>query len=169
MKGTLKITTPTDREVVVTRAFDAPAALVFDALTKPEILKKWYGQEGWEMVVCDVDLRVGGAWRFVSRLPGGKEIGQLGVYREIVPGRRLVNTENWEDWDAGECLVTIDLEESDGKTRLTSAILFPSREVRDIVLKSGLESSAGAVYDRLSEVLEVEKVKESLGSSREAV
>jgi uncharacterized protein YndB with AHSA1/START domain len=158
MTGTVTITTPADREVVVTRAFDAPAAVVFDALTKPEILKKWYGQEGWEMVVCDIDLRVGGKWRFVSRLPGGKEIGQLGVYREIEPGKRLVNTENWEDWDAGETLVTTDLVEQGGKTLLTSTILFPSREVRDIVLKSGLETSAGAIYDRLAEVLKVEGV-----------
>lgn len=160
MTGTVKITTPTDREVVVTRDFEAPAALVFDALTKPEILKKWYGQEGWEMIVCDIDLKVGGRWRFVSRLPGGKEIGQLGVYREIVPGRRLVNTESWEDWDAGETLVTTELEENDRKTVLVSTILFPSREVRDIVVKSGLESSAGAIYDRLSEVLKVLKVQE---------
>jgi uncharacterized protein YndB with AHSA1/START domain len=158
MKDTLKITTPTDRHVVVTRAFDAPAAMVFDALTKPEILKKWYGQEGWEMVVCDVDLRVGGAWRFVSRLPGGKEIGQVGVYREIVPGKRLVNTENWEDWEAGECLVMTDLEEKDGKTVLTTTTLFPTTEVRDFILKSGFEGSVGIFYDRLSEVLKVQEV-----------
>lgn len=158
MTDTVTITTPTDREVVVTRAFDALAAMVFDALTKPEILKKWYGQEGWEMVVCDVDLKVGGKWRFVSRLPGGKEIGQLGVYREIEPGKRLVNTENWEDWEAGECLVTTDLDEQGGKTLLTTTTLFPTREVRDFILKSGFEGSVSVFYDRLSEVLKVEKV-----------
>lgn len=149
MKDTLKITTPTDREVMVTREFDSPATIIFDALTKPEILQRWYGQEGWEMVVCDVDLRVGGKWRFVSRLPGGKEIGQLGVYQEIVPGKRLVNTENWEDWDAGECLVTTDLEEQGGKTLLTTTTLFPTTEVRDFILKSGFEESVSVFYDRL--------------------
>jgi len=153
MKNTLKITTPTDREVMVTREFDSPAAVIFDAFTKPEILKKWYGQEGWEMVVCDVDLRVGGKWRFVSRLPGGKEIGQLGVYQEIVPGKRLVNTENWEDWDAGECLVTTDLEEREGKTLLTTTTLFPTTEVRDFILKSGFEGSVSVFYDRLAGML----------------
>lgn len=158
MTGTVKITTPTDREVTVTREFDSPAAVIFDALTKPEILKRWYGQEGWEMIVCDIDLRVGGKWRFVSRLPGGKEIGQLGVYQEIVPGKRLVNTENWEDWEAGECLVTTDLDEQDGKTLLTSTTLFPTMEVRDFILKSGFEGSVRVFYDRLSEVLKVEKV-----------
>ena len=150
MKDTLKIKTPTDREVVVTREFEAPATAIFDAMTKPEILKLWYGQEGWSLIVCDVDLQVGGKWRFVSRLPNGKEIGQLGEYREIVPGKRLVNTENWEDWDAGECLVTTELEaKRDGTTLLRSTTLFPTQEVRDFILKSGFEGSVSLFYDRL--------------------
>jgi uncharacterized protein YndB with AHSA1/START domain len=153
MRDTLKITTPTDREVVVTREFGAPATAIFDAMTKPEILKRWYGQEGWEMTVCNIDLKVGGKWRFVSRMPNGKEIGQLGVYQEIVPGKRLVNTENWEDWDAGECLVTTNLTESDGRTVLTTTTLFPTQEVRDFILKSGFEGSVSIFYDRLEGVL----------------
>lgn len=149
----LQITTPTAREVVVTREFDAPPGIVFDAMTKPEMLKHWYGPEGWSLEVCDIDLRVGGKWRFVSRQPSGKEIGQFGVYQEIVFGERLVNTESWEDWDAGETLVTTVFSEQGGRTLFTSTILFPSEEVRDFILKSGLETSAGAVYDKLAAFL----------------
>ena len=149
----LVITTPTDCEVVITRAFDAPRHLVFDALTKPELLERWYGPDGWKLVTCEVDLRVGGKWRFVSQQPGGKMIGQRGVYQEIVPAERLVNTETWEDWDAGETLVTTVLREEGGKTTYTSTILFPSREVRDVVVKSGLEHGAKQLYEKLERVL----------------
>jgi uncharacterized protein YndB with AHSA1/START domain len=151
--GTLRITTPTDREVVMTRAFDAPRHLVFDALTRPELLERWYAPSGWSLVVCEIDLQVGGKWRFVSRRPDGKEIGQLGVYQEIVPAERLVNTETWEDWDAGETLVTTALAEQNGTTMYTSTVLFPSQEVRDAVLKSGLESGAAHIYNNLDELL----------------
>jgi len=137
----------------LTRVFDAPATLVFDALTQPEWLKRWYGPTGWLLVVCDIDLRVGGAWHFVSRRPDGKQIGQLGVYREIVKPERIVNTEQWEDWDAGETLVTTVLTERGGKTRFQSTILFPSQEVRDTVLKAGLEHGAEDEYNRLAEAL----------------
>src|SRR5215813_7984905 len=135
------------------RVFDAPRSLVFDALTKPELLKRWYGPTGWSLVVCEVDLRVGGKWRFVSSLPDGKMIGQRGVYREIMPPERLMNTEAWEDWDAGETLVTTILVEQDGKTTYTSTILFPSQEVRDTVVKSGLEHGAAELYDKLDALL----------------
>jgi len=150
---TLTISTPTDREVVLTRAFDAPATLVFDALTQPDWLKRWYGPTGWSLVVCEIDLRVGGAWHFVSRRPDGKQIGQLGVYREIEKPERIVNTEKWEDWDAGETLVTTVLTEHEGKTTFQSTILFPSQEVRDTVLKAGLEHGAEDEYNRLAEAL----------------
>jgi len=149
----LVITTPTDCEVVITRAFDAPRHLVFDALTKPELLRRWYGPEGWTMTICEVDLRVGGKWRFVSQQPSGKVIGQCGVYQEIVPAERLVNTETWEDWDGGETLVTTMLREDGGKTAYTSTILFPSREVRDVVVKNGLEHGAKQLYEKLERVL----------------
>jgi len=150
---TLTIATPTDREVLLTRVFEAPATLVFDALTQPEWLKRWYGPTGWSLVVCEIDLRVGGAWHFVSRRPDGKQIGQLGVYREIVKPGRIVNTEQWEDWDAGETLVTTVLTEHGGKTTFQSTILFPSQEVRDTVLKAGLEHGAEDEYNRLAEAL----------------
>jgi uncharacterized protein YndB with AHSA1/START domain len=151
--GTLQITTPTEREVVVTREFDAPRRLVFDALTTPDLLKRWYGPSGWSLVVCEIDLKVGGAFRFVSRRADGKDIGQRGVYREIAAPERLVNTEWWEDWNPGEVLVTTVLREQGGKTALTSTSLFPSQEVRDIILKSGLQQGATELYDKLDECL----------------
>jgi len=151
--GTLKVTTPTERELVMTRVFDAPRSLVFDALTKPELLKRWYGARGWSLVVCEIDLKVGGAWRFVTRRPDGKQIGQRGVYREIVRPERLVNTESWEDWNPGEVLVTTVLVEQGGETTFTSTLLFPSQEVRDTLLESGMTSGAAETYDRLAEYL----------------
>ena len=150
---TLQITTPTDREVVVTRAFDAPRRLVFDALTRPELLERWYGPRGWTLVVCEIDLRVGGAFHFVSRRADGKDIGQRGEYREIVPPERLVNTEWWEDWNAGEVLVTTLLVEQAEKTTLTTTMLYPSKEVRDTILNSGLKHGAAELYDKLDEYL----------------
>lgn len=149
----LTITTPTDREVMMSRVFDAPPHLVFDALTRPELLKRWYGPKGWTLDICEIDLTVGGKWRFVSRNPAGKVIGQYGTYVEIVPAERLVNTESWEDWDPGETLVTTTLAEQDDQTLLTSRMLFPSQEVRDIVLKSGLEHGAAENYEKLDEAL----------------
>lgn len=159
MTNTLSITTPNDRDVVLTRVFDAPATLVFDALTKPELIRRWSGPVGWSLDVCEVDLRVGGKWRFVSRKPNRKTVGQHGVYREIVRGERLVQTELWEDWDAGETLVTTALSEQRGKTTFTSTIRFPSREVRDTVLKNGLATSASPLYDKLADVLAAESAK----------
>jgi uncharacterized protein YndB with AHSA1/START domain len=150
---TVEITTPSDREVVLTRVFDAPRALVFDALTTPDLLKRWYGPTGWSLVVCDIDLRVGGRWRYVVRRPDGKEIGQKGVYREIARSERIVNTEAWEDWDAGETLVTTVLTEVNGKTTFSSTIVFPSKEVRDTVVKNGLTRGVTETYDKLAAVL----------------
>ncbi len=150
--GELEIATPTDREVVMTRVFDAPRRMVFDALTRPELLQRWYGLPGWSLVVCEIDLRVGGGFRFVSRREGGKDVGQRGVYREITPPERIVNTEWWEDWDAGECLVTTVLAEHGGKTTYTNSVIYPSKEVRDTILNSGLKSASG-LYDRLAEFL----------------
>jgi uncharacterized protein YndB with AHSA1/START domain len=153
MSATLNVTTPTERELVMTRVFNAPRRLVFDALTKPELIRRWYGPVGWSMVVCEIDLRVDGAWRFVSRRPDGKQIGQRGVYREIVAPERLVNTESWEDWNPGELLVTTILVEHAGTTTLTMTSLFPSQEVRDMLIKSGMTSGAAETYDKLAACL----------------
>jgi len=150
--GTLEVTTPTEREIVLTRVFDAPRNLVFDAMTKPELLRRWFGPRGWSLVVCEVDLKVGGAWRFVLRGPDGTEMGMRGVYREIVPPERSVHTESFDDFP-GESLVTTTLVEQGGKTRLTGTVLYPSQEIRDMVIKSGMEHGAAETYDKLAEYL----------------
>lgn len=149
----LQISTPTDREVVMTRTFDAPRGLVFDAYTKPELLKRWFGAPGRSLVVCEIDLQVGGAYRFVWRGAGKSDVGMHGVHREVVRPERLVRTEAWEDWDAGELLETTVLTERAGRTTLTSTGLYPSREVRDAVLKAGLENGTKETFGKLAELL----------------
>ena len=153
--GTLKVTTPTDREIAMTRVFDAPRRLLFGALTKPELVKQWLlGPPGWTMPVCEIDLRVGGAYRYVWRHANGREMGMGGVYREIVPQERVVCTELFDEaWYAGEALVTNVLVEQGGKTTLTLTSRFGSRETRDAVLKSGMESGVAVSYDRLEQLL----------------
>src|SRR5436309_15564370 len=150
--GTLKVTTPTDREIVLTRVFAAPRRLVFDAFSKPELLKRWFGPRGWSLVVCEVDFKVGGGFRFVLRGPDGKEMGMRGVYREIVPPERSVHLESFDGYP-GESQVTAVLAEQGGKTTLTVTVLYPSREVRDIVIKNGMEHGAAESYDKLAELL----------------
>src|SRR5438093_12929728 len=120
--GTLQATTPTDREIAMTRLFDAPRKLVFDAWTKPELLKRWFGPPGWSLVICEIDLKVGGAYRYVWRREhDGTDMGMGGVYREIVPPERIVNTESFDDsWYPGEALDTTVLVEQGGKTTLTT-------------------------------------------------
>jgi len=151
--GTLTVTTPTDREIVMTRVFDAPRHLVFDAFTKPELLKRWFGPRGWSLVVCEVDLKVGGTFRFVLRGPDGRDMGMRGVYREIVAPERSVHVESFDDFP-GESQVTTVLVEQGGKTTLTATVLYPSQEIRDMVAKSGMEHGAAESYDKLAELLE---------------
>lgn len=148
------VTTPSDREIRLTRLFDAPRHLVFEALTKPAHIKRWWGRlgEGYSVPVCEVDLRQGGAWRFVNRHPHG-EAAFHGVYREITPPDRLVFTEIYEPFPDAESVVTSVLTEEHGKTRLTVTCLYPSLEVRDTVLKSGMDKGAAISYDRLEEVV----------------
>jgi len=155
--GTLKVTTPSDREVVMTRVFDAPRRLVFEAFSKPELLKRWFGPRGWSLVVCEVDFRVGGGFRFVLRGPDGREMGMRGVYREIVPPERSVHMESFDDYPGSDSQVTGVFVEQGGKTTLTTTVLYSSKEVRDIVLKSGMEHGAAESYDRLAELLASEK------------
>jgi len=150
--GTLKVTLPSEREIVMTRVFNAPRQMIYDAWTKPELLKRWFGPRGWSLVVCEIDLRVGGKWRFVLRGPDGKEMGMGGVYREPAPPERDVHTEKFDDYP-GESLVTGVLVENGGKTTMTATILYPSQEVRDAVIKSGMEHGAAESYDRLAEML----------------
>lgn len=153
--ATLQVTTPSEREIVMTRVFDAPRDLVFDAWTKPELLKRWLGvRGGWTFAVCEVDLKVRGAYRFVWRGPDGNEMGMGGIYREIARPERLVNTEKFdESWYPGEALDTMVLVEKDGKTTCTLTMLLESQEARDGVLKSGMERGVAESYDKLAEVL----------------
>src|SRR5215813_7749316 len=128
--GTLKVTTPSDREIVLTRVFNAPRHLVFDALSKPELLKRWFGPHGWSLSTCEVDFRVGGGFRFILQGPDGQQMGMRGTYREIAPPERSVHMESFDDFP-GESQVTSTLIEKDGKTTLTAVVLYPSKEVRD--------------------------------------
>jgi uncharacterized protein YndB with AHSA1/START domain len=149
---TVTIETPTDREVVVTRVFDAPRQLVFDTLTRPDLIKRWYGPPG-AMEVCESDARPGGSWRFVSKVRN-KLVTQYGVYREVTAPSRFVRTERWEDWDPGETLVTLELAEAAGKTTMIQRMVFPTQEVRDVVLKGGLTpKGTSEFYDRLDALL----------------
>jgi uncharacterized protein YndB with AHSA1/START domain len=154
--GVLQVQANADREIVMTRVFDAPRNLVFDAFTKPELLKQWLlGPPGWSMPVCEIDLRIGGSYRYVWRRDAdGTEMGCGGVYREIVPPERLVQTERFDNpWYPGESLITTVLDEQRGKTTLTATMLYESRDARDGILKSGMESGVAASYDRLAELL----------------
>jgi uncharacterized protein YndB with AHSA1/START domain len=150
---TFKVTTPSDREIRMTRLFDAPRHLVFEAMSKPEHIKRWWGclGEGYSVPVCEVDLRPGGAWRFVNRHPHG-EAGFHGVYREIAPPERVVFTEIYDPFPDAESVVTAVLTEEAGKTRLTVTCMYPSVEVRDTVLKTGMANGAALSYDHLEEV-----------------
>lgn len=150
--GTLQVTTPSDREIVLTRVFDAPRHLVFDAFTKPELLKRWFGPRGWSLVACEINPRVGGTFRFVLRGPDGTEMGMSGVYREVTPPEGSVHMESFDDYP-GESQVTTVLVEHEGKTTLTATVLYPSPEVRDAVLRSGMEHGAAESYDKLAEML----------------
>jgi len=153
--GTLKVETRGDREVVMTRVFEAPAALVFEAFSRPELLRRWFGPRGWSLSQCEVDHRVGGAWRFVLRGPDGTETGGMrGVYRELQSPVRSVHTELFEDYaDAGESVVTATFDERDDTTTLTAIVEYPSKEVRDFVVASGMEHGAAESYDKLAELL----------------
>ena len=144
-----------EREIVMTREFDAPRHLVYEALTTPALIRRWLGvMEGWSMAVCDVDLRVGGSFRYQWRGPGGVTLGMRGVYREIVPDQRIVSTEVFdESWYPGEAVGTVELVERGGRTTLTTTVLYSSREARDAVLKSPMESGVAKGYDQLDVVL----------------
>ena len=144
-----------EREIVMTRDFDAPRDLVYDALTTPALIRRWLGvMEGWSMAVCEVDLRVGGSFRYQWRGPGGTTLGMRGVYREIVPTQRIVSTEQFdESWYPGDAVGTAELVERAGRTTLTTTILYSSREAREAVLKSPMESGVAKGYDQLDLVL----------------
>ena len=150
---TFKVSTPSDTEITLTRLFDAPRHLVFEAMSKPEHIKRWWGNlgDGYSVPECEVDLRVGGKWRAVNRHPQG-DAEFYGVYKEINPPARVVFTEIFAPFPDAESIVTTVLTEEGGKTRLTATSKYPSKEVRDMVLGTGMERGAALSYDRLDEV-----------------
>ena len=149
---TVTITTPSDRETVVMREFNAPAALVFDAVTKADLIQRWYGRPG-SVDSCESDARVGGAWRFAFTADG-KAMAKYGVYNEMDPPRRFVRTERYEGWDEYEALLTVELVEKNGRTTMTQTFLFPTKELRDTVMKMGLTPQGmSAFYERLDALL----------------
>jgi uncharacterized protein YndB with AHSA1/START domain len=160
----LKVTTPNDREISMSRVFDAPRRIVFEALTKPERVKRWLtGPPGWSMTVCEMDLKVGGSYRFVWTGIGRTLMGIRGVYREIVPSERLVNTEVFDQpWYPGEGLVTNALVEQDGRTTLTLTVRYDSREIRDAVIKSAMEEGVAHTYDNLADLLQLKNQAEKV-------
>jgi len=153
----LKLTTRGDREIVLTRTFQAPRSLVFKAMTTPELAKRWLlGPPGWSMVNCEIDLKVGGVFRYEWCNADGTRMGMHGVYREIVPSERIVNTESFDlgcEPQSGEQIATASLSEDHGQTTLTSVVLYPSREARDATIASGMEHGLAASYDSLAKLL----------------
>ena len=149
-----KVTTPSDSEIRMTRLFNAPRRLVFEAMTKPEHVKQWWGRlgEGYSVPVCEIDLRPGGVWRFVNRHPNG-EAAFHGEYREVTPPSRVVFTEIFEQFPDTVSVVRAELTEEAGNTRLTATVRYPSQQVRDIVIASGMAKGAGISYDRLEDLV----------------
>ena len=166
--GDLKLTLRGDQEIVMTRDFNAPRHLVFDAFTKPELIKRWLlGPDGWSMPVCEVDLRIGGKYRYVWRKnDDGQEMGMGGVFRDVDKPKRVISTEKFDDpWYPGEAVDTAEFAEKAGKTTVTQTILYASKEARDGVLKSGMESGVARSYDRLEEMLTAGNVTRSKGET----
>ena len=155
-----KVTTPSEQEIHMTRLFDAPRQLVFDAMTQPRHIKRWWGclGEGYSVPVCEMDLRPGGRWRFVNRHPKG-EAAFHGEIRELTPPDRLVFTEIFEDFPDVVSVVTSEFVAEGDRTRLSVTVRYPSKEVRDMVIASGMSTGAGISYDRLEDlVAELQRV-----------
>ena len=147
------LTLPSDREIVMHREFNAPARVVFDVWTKPEHVRKWYGVRQTTVTVCDIELRVGGSWRWVIVKPNGMEIAFSGVFLEIDPPHRLQRTEVFEAMPGAGCVVTQTFDETDGRTLHTMTMLFESKEHRDICLQSGMEKGVEECYSNIDALL----------------
>ena len=152
--STFAVGTPTDTTITMTRLFDAPRHLVFEAMTRPEHIRRWWGilDDGYSVPVCEMDARPGGKWHFVGQGPKGQKPDFYGVVREVVAPERIVYTEIFAPFPDVESVVTAVLTEEHGMTRLTVSCVYPSRDVRDMVLTSGMERGAAISYDRLEDV-----------------
>jgi uncharacterized protein YndB with AHSA1/START domain len=153
--GTAAVTLPADTQILITREFDAPARLVWEAFTKPEHVRRWWHANRGEMTVCEIDLRVGGAWRYAMVVPGGMEVGFHGEYREIVPHERLVTTEAYEgipDADAHAAVNTMTLEEADGRTLVKILTEHVTKEGRDMHINSGMEAGMQDAFDLMEQI-----------------
>ena len=150
--GTATVTLPTDEQILITREFDAPKHLVYKAYTTPELVRRWWSAKRGEVTICEIDLRVGGKWRYVMVAEGGFEVGFHGEYREIVPNERIVSTEVYEGMPDGEALDTLTLTESDGRTTLTILVEHASKEERDAHINSGMEAGLQDALDLLEQV-----------------
>ena len=153
--GTATVTLPTDEQILITREFDAPKHLVYKAWTTPELVRQWWSGQRGEMTSAEIDLRVGGAWRYVMIATGGHEVAFHGEFREIVPDERIVNTEVYETPGASDdegALNTVTFAEHDGRTTLTILTELPSQEIRDMIIDSGMESGLQEGMDLLEQV-----------------
>ena len=146
------VTLPTDTQILITREFDAPKHLVYRAWTTPELIKRWWSGDRGEVTIAEVDLRVGGAWRYVMTANGGFDVGFRGEYREIVPNERIVFTEVYEAMPEHESLIVMTLTETDGRTTLTELCEYFSQEVRDAVITSGMEDGMQEALAHLEQV-----------------
>ena len=155
-KPELKVTTPSDREAVITRVVDAPRGMVFDAHTKPALVQRWLlGPPGWTMPVCEIDLRVGGTYRYEWRTEDGQSMGMSGTFKEIVRPSRIVATQLFdEDWTGGETIVSTDIVEKNGKSTITTTVRYSSREARDAALQTGMTSGMEMGYQLLEALLQ---------------
>ena len=150
--GTAKVTLPADEQILITREFDAPKHLVYQAFTTPELVKRWWHANRGEMTVAEIDLRVGGKWRYVMIAEGDFEVGFHGEYREIVPNERIVSTEVYEGMPDAEAVNTMTLTEADGRTTLEILVQHASKEHRDAHIESGMEAGMQDAMDLLEEV-----------------
>jgi len=157
----LQLTTRGECEIVMTRVFDAPRTLVWEAFTKPDLLKRWLlGPPGWSMPVCQLASKVGESYRYEWRGPNGEAMGMGGILREFAPPERMVSTEKFDQpWYPGECVGTIELTEQNGRTTLTQTLRYESRDAREMVLRSAMETGLGMSYDRLAEMLTLSAAK----------
>jgi uncharacterized protein YndB with AHSA1/START domain len=154
--GTATVTLPTDEQILITREF-APKDLVFRAYTTPELVRRWWHAKRGDVTVCEIDLRVGGKWRYVMVADGGLEVGFHGEYREIVPNEKLVSTEVYEGMPQGDgpeqgTLNTVTFTEADGRTTVTILVEAPSKEIRDAIIASGMEDGLQDALDLLEQV-----------------